>query len=1298
MPVYSMRSASFVSGYWFAGSRSSRLCHLLGRAFLVCLAFIALSLTASSQTLAPVWVLSTVAGNGTNADTGNGGLATMAEIAKGYQVATDKAGNVYFSEPTSDIIRKIDANGVISIFAGTQAKSGYAGDGGLATAALLNAPYGVTIDSNGNLLIGDEGNSVIRRVDQKGMITTVAGTAGKVGYTGDGGLAINAELHTPYSAISDRSGNIYVGDYANNVIRKVDLSGNITTFAGTGVAGYSGDGGPANKATLAGPYGFWFDTAGNMYFAEYTNSVIRMIDTSGNIHTFAGTGQLGSGGDGGPATSATFHFPHSPTGDGLGNLYIPDENNMTVRWVNASGTISTVAGAPTVAGFAGDGDPATTGKFDYPYGSAIDSSNNLYIADPSNFRIRRMSLNTVLPATAVGSSSSQNLFVESSSTVTPNKATVTPAASTEFTLGILSGCALGAQLSANTPCTVPATFKPTVPGLQTAQLTFADTNNVVSVIGLSGVGIAPETTFSVAAISTLAGNGTAGSTGAGGLATSAQVNAPRGGFIDSGGNIYFADGANNIVRRIDGVSGKISTVAGTGTSGYTGDGSAATSATLNAPAKVVADAAGDLYIADTGNSVIRYVDAATGNISTVAGTGAPGYTGDGGMATAAELNHPQGVAVDLGGHVYVADTGNNVIRYFGKGSLITTLTGTGTAGYLGDGGNALGAELNAPQAVTLDMYGDVYIADTGNDVVRLISAANQISTVAGQQGNAVNAGDGGAATAATLSQPSDVALDAAGDLYIAAGGQVRMVNSAGIIGTLAGTGAAGSYAGEGGSATSAVLPSPISNLILDGAGDIVLADTAGNRVLKVAASAPIPLNLGTQTPGTTGAAEIFSVQNVGNSTLNLSGVGASAGFVLQTAGATSCTATTTLAPGQACSINIAFSPASSVNGVVSGTLTLTDNSLNRSGVTQTMALSGTAKVIVSTTTSVSVVPSSPVYGAPASITATVNNGNTPTGQVSFSVNGTTIGSASLNNNQAVIALPSLPAGTTSILASYSGDSSNGSSSGTASVTIQPVVLTVTASNVSMVQGASLPSFTYSVSGFVNGDTSSVVTGSPIETTTSTSTSAAGTYPITLTQGTLSAANYTFTFVSGTLTIQPPPPPDYMLAATPSTLTVVSGQTGSTMLTLTPLNGYMGTVNLSCGNLPKNVICTFNTTSLTADGTGSTASTQLTISTNDHAYVASNGNNSPTKAPQTWMAIGLPMCFAGMTIYRNRRRRRWIGKLLGLFLLVALAIGTNGCTENLGSQLVGAGTYQITVTAVDASSKLTRPVTIMFTVQ
>ncbi|MEI9977635.1 MAG: MBG domain-containing protein [Edaphobacter sp.] len=1260
---------------------------------------------ASSQTLTPTWVLSTISGNGTNADEGDGGPSTNAELGKPYQAVMDKAGNLYISE-ANNIIRKISADGVISTFAGTSSKTGaYAGDNGPAINALLNAPFGLALDKDGNLLIADELNEIIRKVNfASGIITTIAGTQGKTGYTGDGGPATNATLHTPYGICADSSGNIYIADYANHVVRKVDATGTISTFAGTGTSGISGDGGPAINAELASPWAVSADAVGNIYISDYAGDVIRMVDTAGTIHAIAGTAKTpGVSGDGGPAISAEFTTPHNAISDGLGNLYIADEGNHLIRWIDANGIIHTIAGTITAkstgptgtAGFDGDGSPGTAGELDFPYGLAIDSSNNLYSPDASNYRIRRLSMNTVLPATAVGTSTAQNLFVQSSTAVTPNTAVVSPAAPAEFMLGSLSGCSLGAPLVANTPCAVPITFQPATPGLQTAQIAFTDGSGDVSSIGLSGIGIAPQVNFSLAAISTIAGTGTAGSAGSSGSAIGAQVSAPRGGVIDSAGNVYFADSGNNIIRRIDAVTGKISTVAGVGTAGYAGDGASATSAQLRSPAKVIVDAAGNLYIADTGNNVIRYVSANTGFISTIAGTGTPGYTGDGGAATSATLNHPQGLAIDIGGHIYVADTGNSAIRYFGKGGPIVTLTGTGSAGYYGDGGNALGASLNAPQAVALDQNGNVYIADTGNDVVRVISAQNQISTFAGKYGNSSNAGDGGAATIATLDQPSDVVLDAAGDLYIAAGGQLRIVNAVGIISTLAGTSATGSYSGEGGAATSAILPAPVGNLMLDSAGDIVLADTAANRLLKVSSATPMPLNMGVQAPGTTGSATTFNVLNTGNSTLNLSGIATTAGFILQTGDSLACTATTSLTPGQSCSVSLVFSPAASADGSVSGTLTLTDNALNGTGVTQTFALSGSTHVLANTTTSISALPTSPVYGASVTITATISNGISPTGTVNFTVNGTPIGTASLSNGHAMITLPILPAGVVQIGAIYAGDAKNSSSTGSAGVSIQPATLTVSATNTSMGQGTSLPSFTYTVTGFVNGDTGSAVTGAPAETTTATSTSPQGAYPIVISTGTLAATNYSFTFVNGALTVGPPPTPDFSLSVTPTQATSTAGYPYIATLTLTPIYGYKGTVQVSCTSAPQGLGCS-TTGPLTGDGSadpagqGSPVWTQIQIS-------ASNtmASNSPSNLQGVWLALGVPPWLFGIASSRGRKSR-WRGGLLSLIVLTLLTAGMTSCSA--GSKTVVNGTYLVTIMATDTSAHMTHSTTLTLTLQ
>jgi sugar lactone lactonase YvrE len=688
-----------------------------------------------AQQITPVLVPQTVAGNGTAANAGASGLATAASLSLPNGIVVDAVGNYYVSESTGEVVVKVSAGtGIMTIVAGN-GTAGYAGDGGLATNAELNNPAGLAIDNNGNLLIADDNNDAVRKVDlTTGIITTFAGN-GTTADSGNGGPATSAGVDQPYGLACDRNGNTYIVEVGGKSLRMVNASGIISTIAGDTHEGDGGNGGPATAATVYKPYGGWMDAYDNLFFSEPDSHYVREINPSGILNLVAGTGTAGRTGNGGPANVAELDAPRGVSGDNLGNLFIAESGD--IREVNTSGIINMIAGTGTT-GYAGDGGPVTAAEFSTAPYIALDSSNNIYVADGSNERVRRLSLNTGLPATSVGATAMQNLLVESSIAVTPQTAAITPGTPAEFTLGTLAGCALGSLLAASTPCTVPITFTPIAPGLQSAQLAFTDASGNVSPIGLTGVGVAPAISYGTATISTIAGNGTGGNTGAGGSATAAEVSAPRGGVIDSAGNIFFADSGNNVIRRIDASTGTITTVAGVGTAGYTGDGSAATAAELNAPAKVVVDSAGDLYIADTGNSVIRYVSAATGFISTIAGTGTAGYTGDNAAATSAELNHPQGLAVDLGGHVYVADTGNNVIRYFGPGWYITTLYGNGTAGFAGDGGTAYSntVELNAPTAIAFDLNSNLYIADSGNDVIRVVTQPdNQMSTFAGQPGS-----------------------------------------------------------------------------------------------------------------------------------------------------------------------------------------------------------------------------------------------------------------------------------------------------------------------------------------------------------------------------------------------------------------------------------------------------------------------------------------------------------------------------------------------------------------------------------
>jgi hypothetical protein len=331
-------------------------------------------------------------------------------------------------------------------------------------------------------------------------------------------------------------------------------------------------------------------------------------------------------------------------------------------------------------------------------------------------------------------------------------------------------------------------------------------------------------------INTVAGNGTGGYLGDGGLAILGQLNNPCGIATDQYRNLYIADMNNSCVRKVVASTGKISTIAGNGTYGYSGDNQPATAAELSTPFAVAVDASGNVYIADRNNSCVRMVNS-SGIISTFAGTGTPGNTGNGGAANQAQLGEPTGIAVDASGNVYIADYSSNAIRMV-SGGIISTIAGNGTQGYSGDNGSAVNAQLNKPTGVTVDASGNIYIADNGNNVVRMVSGGN-ISTVAGNNGmGAGYSGDGGQATSAQLSQPWGVTTGS-GNVYIAdyANQAIRQVNSSGVISTIAGNGTQG-YSGDCGAPTAAQLGLP-TGAALDSYGNLYIADNVNNAIRKI---------------------------------------------------------------------------------------------------------------------------------------------------------------------------------------------------------------------------------------------------------------------------------------------------------------------------------------------------------------------------------------------------------------------------------------------------------------------------------
>ncbi len=674
---------------------------------------------------ATAWTASTLIGGGTS--------ATAMSLAYPSGIAIDRRDNIYVVDGWNWRILRIDVTGVVTTIAGS-GQIGYSGDGGPAIIARLNSPRGVAEDGLGTVYIADTNNHRVRRVDAAGIITTVAGT-GTGAFSGDDGPATSAELLFPRSIVVDGLGNLFIADAGNNRIRRVDgTTGIITTIAGTGAAAFGGDNGPAINASLRSPRGIAMDRAGNIYIADSTNSRIRRIDTVGVITTVAGGGLATS--DGSPATSARLFAPEGVTVDGDGNLYIAETYAFKTRLVAANtGLITTLAGTGTF-GYGGDNGPGASAALSYLEGVAVDSIGRVYITDTTNHRMRRVDstgvIRTVAGTGAVGNNDS------------------VPA--TAVTLNFPHGAAVS-----------PA-----------GRLFVADTQNH-RVLRLEATGM----------ITTIAGNGTFGSTGDGGAATSAQLSDVYGVAFDATGNLYISESMARI-RRVDALTGVISTIAGDGTSGFGGDNGPATSAQLSNPNGVAVDALGAVYVADAGNHRIRRIDPG-GTITTVAGTGTPGDSGDNGLAIVAELRSPYGVAIDQAGVIYIADTGNHRIRKIDGAGVITTVAGTGLAGYGGDGGAATSAQLDLPRGVAVDGTGTLYIADMTNDRIRKVSAAGVITTIAGSSTSGTS-GDAALATAARLTDPRGVTVDQLGNVYITDSGneRIRRIDPAGIILTVVG--------------------------------------------------------------------------------------------------------------------------------------------------------------------------------------------------------------------------------------------------------------------------------------------------------------------------------------------------------------------------------------------------------------------------------------------------------------------------------------------------------------------------------
>ncbi|WP_329394580.1 RICIN domain-containing protein [Streptomyces melanogenes] len=333
--------------------------------------------------------ISTVAGTGVAGFSGDDGPAVSAELKGPYGVAVDTTGVLYVAEYNNNRVRKITTDGKISTIAGTGTK-GFSGECGPAVSAQLNNPREVAVDRMGAVYIADTGNHRVRKVTADGKICTVAGTGTK-GFSGDDGPATAAQLHGPYGVAVDSTGVLYVAEYNNHRVRKITTDGKISTIAGTGTAGFDGDDGPAVSAQLSHPRGVEVGRAGDLYIADAGNHRVRRVAADGKISTIAGTGTKGFSGDDGPATAAQLDRPFGVAVDSTGTLYIPDIQDHRVRKITADGKISTIAGTGT-AGFDGNDGPAASAQLNQPIGVAVDRVGTLYISDHTNHRVRKIAL------------------------------------------------------------------------------------------------------------------------------------------------------------------------------------------------------------------------------------------------------------------------------------------------------------------------------------------------------------------------------------------------------------------------------------------------------------------------------------------------------------------------------------------------------------------------------------------------------------------------------------------------------------------------------------------------------------------------------------------------------------------------------------------------------------------------------------------------------------------------------------------------------------------------------------------
>jgi uncharacterized protein (TIGR03437 family) len=705
---------------------------------------------------------------------------------------------------------------------------------------LLEAPQGVAVDGSGNIFIADAGNGLIRKVGRNGVISSVLGYSGYA-----------------YDLKLDAAGNLFIvdGKYAY----KLTPAGVLTTIAGNGSSSQAtGDGGPATSAGFNGIYGIAVDAAGNVYLCDSNNHRIRKVTPDGTVSTIAGGNAAGYAGDNGPAVGALLNFPRNIAADEAGNIYINDYNNNRVRKIGTDGKISTIAGSGACCsspdGGLGTAAYLVTGPV------TADPSGNVYVYDYLTSRIRKISSSGVINAFAGDGNEG---FAGDGQAATMAR--------------FSSVAALGTDAANN--------------------VYIADANNERIRMVSNGI------------ITTVVGK--SHFAGDGGDATAALLHRPQGVVTAPDGTVYFTDTMNHRVRKI-GTDGKISTVAGTGDLGFSGDGGLATSAQLSYPDAMARDTAGNLYVVDQSELRVRKITPA-GIITTVAGNGSLAYSNNVRGPMGSGFAYIDGIAVDSSGNLYLSEELNQTIKKIVPTGGMTTYAGTPQgSGFGGDGGPATSAVFRNPGPLAVD-GANLYVSDIANFRIRKIDGNGNITTVAGI-GSCCAAGDGGSATKAKV-DAYGLAPDGNGGLWFTDGVGIRYVSASGTISRISGGNLPG-FAGDNAPAWAGTQYNGPVGITLAAGGDVIIADTYNSRIRKLQVNDPTKMDIvsGNKQAGVTGIAlDAMIVKVTGKTGLPAEGLNVT--FAV-TAGSATLSAATSLtdASGQA---GVAATPTKA------GTLTVT---------------------------------------------------------------------------------------------------------------------------------------------------------------------------------------------------------------------------------------------------------------------------------------------------------------------------------------------------------------------------------------